>query len=269
MKSGTFTNPACALVLMMACLLFSGLDIQRPKAIFDQGHGQKFLIEEGGPLHLSDLSEMLHDARFLVRAHTQRFSDATLANADVLIISGAFTPFTSSETESIVRFVQKGGTLCVMLHIGQPVAGLLGKFNVLTSHGVIREKESLINDADKDFFVTRFTSHPLMEGLDRFAVHGGWALHVTDRHRAEKYGSEIAHTSQKAWIDLNRDGTLNGPDAQQSFGVVVAGTFGKGKFAFFGDDAIFQNSFLRKYNRLISQNLVSWLGDQVSNHDVQ
>jgi hypothetical protein len=251
---------------MTLCLFASGLDIQKPTVVFDQGHGQRFLIEEAGALHLSVLSDMFHDARFHVRAATRAFSDETLKNADVLVVSGPFTPFTSEEIHSIVRFVESGGTLCVMLHIGHPVAQLLGKFNVLTSNGVIREGEHLINETGKDFFITRFAPHPLTNGLKRFAVHGGWALHVSGKHGEQKYGNEIAHTSQQAWIDLNRDGIFNTADARQSFGVVVAGTFGKGSFVVFGDDAIFQNSFLREYNMPLAKNLVSWLTDQASNH---
>jgi hypothetical protein len=264
----------CMICLMTMCLFASGLDIQKPTVVFDQGHGQKFLIEEAGPLHLSVLSDMFHDARFHVRAVTHAFSDETLKNADVLVISGPFTPFTPAEIESIVRFVEKGGRLCVMLHIGQPVAQLLGKFNVLTSNGVIREGENLINESGKDFFITRFAPHTLTNSLKQFAVHGGWALHVSDKHGEQKYGNEIAHTSQHSWIDLNRDGIFNTSDAKQSFGVIVAGTFGKGSFVVFGDDAVFQNSFLREYNMPLAKNLVTWLEGQgnrgqVSTFDIQ
>jgi hypothetical protein len=69
----------------------------------------------------------------------------------------------------------------------------------------------------------------------------------------------IALTGSKAWIDLNRDGKFNATDARQSFGVVIAGTLGKGKYVIFGDDAIFQNKFLKKDNMPLAKNLADWM----------
>ncbi len=245
--------------LLVLWVLLAGLNIQKPIVIFDQGHGQKFLIEEKGLLHLSILSGLFRANRFSVRTNEQEISEKILKGVDVLVISGAFIPLTASEIDSIVHFVERGGKLCVMLHIGQPVGELLWKFNVLVSNGIILEDENLINDKQKDFYITRFESHPLMDGLKKFAIHGGWALYVTEKHGRVKYGKVIAKTSPKAWIDLNRDGNFNNTDAKQSFGVVVAGRFGKGSFVIFGDDAIFQNIFLQKYNMSLGNNLVKWL----------
>jgi hypothetical protein len=58
---------------------------------------------------------------------------------------------------------------------------------------------------------------------------------------------------------LNRDGKFNSTDAQQSFGVAIAGTYGKGKYVVFGDDAIFQNVFLKGENMALGKNLARWL----------
>lgn len=243
-----------AVCLFVCWLSLLGLQSQQPTVLFDQGHGQRFLIDKQGSLHLSMLADLFRDYRFTVKANGGEISHETLKGADVLIISGAFAPLTSAEIDSIVDFVEGGGTLCVMLHIGQPVAGLLWRFNVLISNGVIREQENMINGKQKDFFITRFASHPLMDGLEKFAVHGCWALNATAKH-----GRSIAQTSGTAWIDLNRDGQFNETYAMQSYGVVIAGTFGKGRYIVFGDDAIFQNTFLEKENMALGKNLVKWL----------
>ena len=254
-------------IFFAACLLacwFSllGLQSQQPTVLFDQGHGQRFLIDKQGSLHLSMLADLFRDYRFSVKTNEGRISHETLKGADVLIISGAFAPLTSAEIDSIVDFVERGGKLCVMLHIGQPVSGLLWRFNVLISDGVILEQENLINGKQKDFFITRFASHPLMDGLKKFAVHGCWALNATDKHGGENHGRSIAQTSGMAWIDLNRDGQFNETDAMQSYSVVVAGTFSKGRFVVFGDDAIFQNTFLENENMALGKNLVKWFHNQ-------
>ena len=245
--------------LFVCWLSLLGLQSQQPTVLFDQGHGQRFLIDNQGSFHLSMLADMIRDNGFIVKKNEGKLSHEILKGADVLIISGPFVPLTSAEIDSIVDFVEGGGELCVMLHIGQPVAGLLWRFNVLISNGVIREQENLINNKQKDFFITRFSSHPLMDGLEKFAVHGCWALNATDKHGKEKHGRNIAQTSGRAWIDLNRDGHFNETYAMQSYGVVVAGTFGKGRFIVFGDDAIFQNTFLEKENIALGKNLVKWL----------
>ena len=44
-----------------------------------------------------------------------------------------------------------------------------------------------------------------------------------------------------------------------SYGILVVGQRGRGRFAVFGDDAIFQNRFLDASNRKLAQNLAGWL----------
>jgi hypothetical protein len=252
----TIKKSVLAVVFLAVYVVLCGFkaDHAKPVVVFDQGHGQRFLIGEKGPLHLSAFSGLFAEQGFMVETNTQQVSDKTLQKADVFVISGAFSPLKPAETDAIVRFVERGGTLCIMLHIGQPVAELLWRFNVLISNGVINEQENVINNNQKDFSVTRLAAHPIMKGLQKFAVYGGWALMCSD-----KKGSVIAQSGPKAWIDLNGDGKFSEGDARQSFGVAVAGTFGKGRYIVFGDDAIFQNKFLQKENLKLGKNLVRWL----------
>lgn len=251
-----FKKSFLAILVISIYFVLSGFKTnnEKPIVIFDQGHGQKFVIEEKGPLHLSVLSSLFKEQGFMVNTNTQQISDKILNGANVLVISGAFLPLKSSETDAVMNFIERGGTLCVMLHIGQPVEELLWRFNVLVSNGVINEQENVINNNQKDFYVTRLESHPLTNGLQKFAIYGGWALMSSD-----KKGKVIAQTSPNAWIDLNRDGKFSEGDARQSFGVVVTGTFGKGRYVVFGDDAIFQNTFLQKDNMDLGKNMVRWL----------
>jgi hypothetical protein len=46
--------------------------------------------------------------------------------------------------------------------------------------------------------------------------------------------------------------------------VVIAGSLGRGEFAVFGDDAIFQNRFLKDENLLLGKNLVKWMLEKSS-----
>jgi hypothetical protein len=181
-------------------------------------------------------------------------NDATLTSADVLVISGAFQPFSPEEINAIIGFLERGGKLCVMLHIPQPLSGLMSRLNVYASNGVIQEEENTINNSPKDFFITNMEKNEITKGLKKIGAHGVWAL-MTESANARI----IARTGEKAWIDLNRDGKFNETDVRQSFGVVIEGTFGKGRYVIFGDDAIFQNKFLDQENMPLGKNMANWM----------
>ena len=222
--------------------------------IFDQGHGQKFVIEKEGELQLSGLSGLLKAKGYNVKISVGQINDAALNTADVLIISGAFQPLSPEEINAVIRFVERGGKLCVMLHIPQPLTGLMSRLKIYASNGVIQEQENTINNAPMDFYITNMEKHKITKGLKKIGVHGAWAL-MTESATARI----IARTGPKAWIDLNGDGQFNGNDAQQPFGVIIAGTLGKGRYVIFGDDAIFQNKFLDQENMPLGKNLADWM----------
>ncbi|HZV45924.1 MAG TPA: hypothetical protein VFG06_01080 [Thermodesulfovibrionales bacterium] len=229
-------------------------DDKKPTVMFDQGHGQKFLIEKEGDLQLSKLSGLFRDEGYIVKTGAGLITDEAVKGISVLVISGAFAPLNAAEIDAIIRFLDAGGKLCIMLHIPQPVAGLLNRLQVYASNGVILGKDNLIENEPKNFLITKMDQHAITKGIQKFAVHGGWAL-ISD----SKQGKIIARTGSHAWIDLNRDGKFNSTDAQQSFGVAIAGTYGKGKYVVFGDDAIFQNVFLKGENMALGKNLARWL----------
>jgi hypothetical protein len=240
--------------LFLLSLAVVQAEVKKRTVIFDQGHGQKFVIEEAGELQLSKLAVLFREKGYDVKVNAGQMNDATLKTADVLIISGAFQPLLPEEIDAVIRFVERGGKLCVMLHIPQPVTGLMSRLKIYASNGVIQEEENMIHNAPKDFFITNMEKHAITKGLKKIGVHGAWAL-MTESKNAQI----IARTGPKAWIDLNRDGKFNKPDARQSFGVVIAGTLGKGKYVIFGDDAIFQNKFLEQENMTLGKNLADWM----------
>ena len=83
-------------------------EVKNRTVIFDQGHGQKFVIKEGD-LQLSRLSGLLRKEGYDVKVNAGEIKDTTLKTSNVLIISGAFQPLSPEETDAIVRFVEKGG----------------------------------------------------------------------------------------------------------------------------------------------------------------
>jgi hypothetical protein len=244
---------------LCACLFQLSLAVVQAEAkkltvIFDEGHGQKFVIEKEGELHLSRLSGLLKGKGYNIRINAGQINDAALSRSHVLIISGAFQSLSPEEVNTILRFVERGGRLCVMLHIPQPLTGLMSRLKIYASNGVIQEQENTINNTPLDFYITKMAKHRITKGLKNIGVYGAWAL-MTENNTAQI----IARTGPKAWIDLNGDGKFNGNDARQSFGVIIAGTLGKGRYVIFGDDAIFQNKFLDQENMLLAENLADWM----------
>lgn len=221
--------------------------------LFDNGHGERFTIGDKGPLQLSAFADIVRGAGAKVSPLNQPLSDAALAGVDGLVISGAFRPLTEQEVDAVVRFMKRGGRLAVMLHIAPPLSSLLDRLRVVYTNGVIRENENIIGGNPLDFRASRLGSHPVLQGVKEFSLYGVWGIkNYDDSSRV------IAATSPSAWIDVTGDGVQH-PELTASYGVVVAGDVGKGGFLVFGDDAIFQNKFLDKNNRVLAARLAAWL----------
>lgn len=240
-------------VLLMAGIAYSSAGAS-PSVLFDQGHRQAFLVDNSGELDLSKLATLFREEGIGVTATASPITAENLAGIDGLVISGPFAPLTRDEIAAIVEFVRKGGKLSLMLHIAQPLAGLMMEIGVMHSNGVVHEQENPIDEKSTDFFAATNGSHPIVTGLDRFALFGAWAVAgVRDDVK------EFAVTSAKGWVDLNKDGRLTPGDAMQKLGVAVSGNIGKGEFVVFGDDAIFQNRFLQNENEQLARNLAHWI----------
>lgn len=228
-----------------------------PVVLFDQGHGQHFLVENKGELDLSQLGETFVAKGFQVRSTSpdQVLTDEALHGVSTLIISGAFKPISDNEILVIKKFLDNGGQVCVMLHIGSPLSALLNSLGVAVSNGVIREQNNVPHPENPtDFFVADLAPHPLTKELTQINFYGAWALNT------EQPANVIAKTSPQAWVDLNANQTFDPyGDAAQAFSVIVTGQLGHGRFVVFGDDAIFQNRFLVGTNQQLATNMVNWL----------
>ncbi len=225
-----------------------------PVVLFDQGHGQKFLIENSGGLQLAGLAGIFRDRGFDVAVRSEPLTDSALTGVDALVLSGPFRPYTADEVAVIGRFVERGGRLAIMLHIGIPVAGILDRLGVGVSPGVIQDPDQAIEGDPLNFRVRHLAPHRLFAGLERFSLYGVWAVTNTGDN-----ATVIAATSPSAWVDVGANQRLPAGNAGQSMGVAVAGRYGRGRFVVFGDDAVFQNRFLDSDNRQLATNLAEWL----------
>jgi len=221
--------------------------------LFDQGHGQQFLIENTEELDLSTLADIFKKAGFEVRSSDQPFTSELLDGVHALVISGPFKPVTQQEIEVLKKYLGDGGQISIMMHIGSPVARLLNQLGIAVSNGVIREQENLLkDDVATDFKVVDLADHPLTRELKSINFYGSWAIDC------QLEANIIAKTGAKAWVDLNGDKQLGQGDAMQPFNVIVTGQLGHGRFVVFADDAIFQNRFITGENEKLARNLATW-----------
>jgi hypothetical protein len=237
-------------ILLCAGSVLAGED--GPLIVFDQGHDQRFLIEEKGELQLSKLAEIVGGQGGHVTATRKPLTEDALKGVSALVISGPFKALQAEEVEVVAKFVERGGRLALMLHIGPPLAELLTRLDLDHSNAVIHERNNVI-DADINFHVATLAASPLFAGLTQFSVYGVWALDPG------KTALPLAKTSEQAWADLDGDKVLSRGDIVGEFTVAVSGTFGSGSFVVFGDDAMFQNRYLDEDNSKLAANLGGWL----------
>lgn len=242
------------MIVVMAALLWtnSALAAENGCILFDQGHNQRFLIEDNGELQLSRLADIMRTQGAIVKSTKTPLRDDVLKDCAALVISGPFEALRPDEVNAVMRFIERGGRLVAMLHIGSPLTALLSRLDLDHSNGVLHERSNAI-DADTNFRVTSLSASPLFDGVKQFSLYGGWAL---DPGRS---GIALAKTSPGAWVDLNGDKVLSNGDASGAFTVAVSGSLGSGGFVVFGDDAIFQNRNLDENNSRLAANLAGWL----------
>ncbi|MBI5484673.1 MAG: DUF4350 domain-containing protein [Deltaproteobacteria bacterium] len=240
------------MVVLTSFMNVEASEVLPAEVLFDQGHGQRFLIEDSGPLQLSGLSGIVRGHGANPGSTKNELNDETLRNYKALVISGPFTALSRNEVEAVASFIEKGGRLAAMLHIGPPLAGLLARLGIVHSNAVLHERQNVI-DTDINFRVADLTPDPLFTGINQFSIYGAWALEPTAP------ATSIARTSASAWVDLDGDKILSKGDVVSSFTLLARGTYGAGSYVIFGDDAIFQNRFLDEDNRKLASNLALWL----------
>lgn len=245
--------------LFLSMLLFlifvaSSYGVEGVNVLFDEGHGQFFSSQKEGALHLSKFAKVLKDEGLQITVENTPFNEEQLKRFDAIIISGPFKPFTEEEISLLQSYVQRGGKLIVMLHISMPAVELFKKFGVEITKGPISETVNIINNKNTDFYVQNLSPHTLTHGLSKFAIYGTWGF-IKNSSSVEL----LALSSPSSWIDTNKNGKPDDNEQKGPFGVIAIGTYGKGTFLFFADDAIFQNSFLEQENLQLAKNLAKFI----------
>ncbi|UFS71016.1 GldG family protein [Geomonas sp. RF6] len=246
-----FTRLMCIIVLLLAPLT-AAADASRT-VLFDNSHGERFVIDGEGPLQLSGLAGVIRSAGARVAASDEAISDTSLQGADALVISGAFRALSQAEIQALVRFMERGGKVAVMLHIAPPLATLLERLNIRYTNGVVQENSDVIDGEPLNFRVRHFGDHAIFRSVESFSVYGAWGLMA-----GATGGRSVAESSPQAWVDIVGD-KVQRSEETAAFAIAVAGNVGKGGYIVFGDDALFQNKFLDENNKALAANLAAWL----------
>jgi len=228
--------------------------LPKKNVLFDEGHGQKFLINDAALLGLSGLAAVFSRHGFSLSTRSAPLDHQALTDIDILIISGPFAPYSPGEISAIQKFLSEGGHLCLMLHIAPPLHGLLQQIGINPARGVVYENENVLQDNPLDFRAVSLAPHPLTQNLQHVNFYGAWGF-MSPLENQEV----IARTSPHAWIDLNRNGRVEPQLELYPYGLIITGKRGKGNFVIFSDDAIFQNKFLHNENSVLAENLAQWL----------
>lgn len=255
-------------IALVSLAIFSGCAVsssgvketadKMPVALFDQGHGQRFIVERKDRLDLSTMADVFVAQGYTVRGTYGELTPERLKDVDALIISGPLSAITEAEAANILSMLDRGGSLAVMMHIAPTLAPLMDRLGVAATRGSINETSSfLINSDAKNFYAEGLAGHPLFEGVNMFDLYGSWGLIA-----AREGVTILARTSNGAWVDENLDGIYNEGEARGELGLVAEGMAGKGRFVVFGDDAIFQNIFIVDDNLALARNLAKWLKSQ-------
>lgn len=223
------------------------------KTVFDLAHAEIFSPVKTGPLHYSSFYKRIKRSGEDVYINTDPVTSKSLEGVDTYIIAGPSMELAPDEIAALKDFVNNGGNLLVLLHISGPVARLTENFGIIVSNFVISERDGAINGQSQDFYVTRFSKHPVTDGLKKIAVFGTWGIMARDGARL------AAVTSEKAWADINRNRTFEEGEPVQSFGIVAVNEFGKGKVVVVADDAPFANRFIGEAdNKKFAENVIRW-----------
>ncbi len=223
------------------------------RTVFDASHKEIFSPVKKGTLDYSAFRDMLKASGAAVSVNKDKISSKALEGVGTYIIAGPSEDIGPDEIGALHAFVNKGGNLLVMLHISAPVARLTETFGVVVSNFVVAEETGNIGAQPQDFYITRFTPHPVTEGLRKISVYGSWGLLV------EGAAKEVAATSDNAWADLNRDRKRDEGEPASKFGVVAVASYGAGKVVVVADDAPFANKFLKEAdNTKLAGNIIKW-----------
>lgn len=254
MKKGSRILTLAAFIAAAAISFFTAGDLfakDAKKAVFDLSHSEIFQ-----PSEFSSFTEVLKKSGREISYNKEPITKKSLEKAGIYVMAGPSQAVGPDEILALQGFVNKGGSLLVMMHLSSPVARLTESFGIIVSNFVVGEESDLIKGQAQDFYVTRFDDkHPVTHELKKIALYGTWGLMPKSPN-----ARVVAGTSEKAWADKNRNRAHDKDEPVLPFGVIGVAEHGKGKVVVIADDAPFIDKFIGEAeNRKLAANVINWL----------
>ncbi len=188
------------------------------------------------------------------------------------LVSGDLPPFMVSEIRDIRRWVEKGGSLMVIMdhsncyYHAWKLAPLLEELGIrVYTETACERSNTRLSNGNGWFRITRLARHPLTQGVRALAVQTGCPVD-------ERYA--IAWTSANSWADqwiVGRYGETQSlgfygnwkqdpGERTGALGMVLARSLGKGRIVVVGDQNLFGDPFiLYADNWRLWLNSLAWL----------
>ena len=188
-----------------------------------------------------------------------------LKKYDVLIMLSSSEDYSSSEIESIEKFVKNGGGLFLIVDSwgpdkDYPTNAVAKRFGVyFATNGFIYD------DTDHKGKVRIF---PTISDIKPHEITTGvLSFHLTASAYIKNTGSSnvLVYTGKDAWFDKFKsdegEGVKEGDEASGPFPVLSEMSYGNGKIVFIGDNGIFLNGWIKddSGNQQLGLNTVKWL----------
>lgn len=168
---------------------------------------------------------------------TARYPTAT-ANGTTALVLSPETAYTPAEIDRLRQFVAAGGRLIVADDVGQHANQLLAGVGATT-----RIDGRLIRD-ERYYYrapalpIAQTVRAPLNDSVTQLTLNYASVLNVTDA------ASVLVSTSGYAYLDTNRNGSLDASESLGTYPVAAAESVGNGRVVVVSDPSVFINSML-------------------------
>ncbi len=261
------------------------------KVYFLEGHGERPIEGEG-----ADGKEGFTRAADALKNENYGYASLLLAStgevpedADVVVLAGATRPLLPEEQAALKRYMDKNGSLLVLLdpEARTNVVELLGPWGVDVGDDVIVDRVQGLFGRAATPLAEEYADHPIAKELREVTMFHV-ARSVQAAEPAKDRFTEIVKTSKESWAERDVElffgkgrAELGGDDLRGPVSVAVAGTLGSGaqqesgagenaagtgegpkggRLVVVGDSDFASNQLLDAYlNRDLFVNAVNWL----------
>jgi hypothetical protein len=182
---------------------------------------------------------------------TERYA-ALSPNGSVAIVLSPDEPYSNTDRGRIRAFVRGGGTLVVAEDYGPGGDRLLRAVGASARFDGRPLRDDRTGTSSPAFPVAaNVTDHPLTAGVDRLVLNHGTAL-------SPNGATVLVRSSGYAFLDTDRDGTLDEREQLRSHPVATVEPVGDGRVVAVSDPSLFLNAMLdRGGNRRFAANLLA------------